>query len=111
MPCVCRWETRLFARSSISNSSDNKKSLLLRAALGDLSEERAKMISRDLRFRAQIHGSPEMIFDYLTVSRRKVLARMFFARGVVFSACSPPFLRVRKKLRPWQLSSNGSHVR
>jgi len=42
---------------------DNSESFLPRAALGVLSEERAKMISRDLRFSAQIHGSPEMIFD------------------------------------------------
>jgi hypothetical protein len=42
---------------------DNSESFLPRAALGVLSEERAKMISRDLRFSAQIHGSAEMIFD------------------------------------------------
>ena len=34
MPCVYRWETRLFARPSINNSSDNSESLLRRAALG-----------------------------------------------------------------------------
>src|SRR5262244_2432337 len=43
----------------------------------------------------------------------KMLRRIFFVQSPVSSAYGPPFLHVRKKLRPWRVSSNGcrAHVR
>jgi len=36
---------------------------------------------------------------------------MFFVHAPVSSAYGPPFLRVQKKLRPWQVSSSGWRIR